>query len=198
MTIRNTLLAIGLLAAVVQGLDADDRPKPPREKPAPELGKSIEVPLDHQTPERGRPSPSYEFGAPFHPKKPTVFVIADGQQFYVRRGAMPEIQKTRFGDGFNVVGIVGRGATKAFRDAALGEGGRPDWQKAWRLFHSGQWIEDIEAVRKAVAGPRGEVSLYGVSGGAMLVHEYLARHGEHVRRAFTAAAVDPFHEGRLG
>jgi hypothetical protein len=32
----------------------------------------------------------------------------------------------------------------------------------------------------------------------MLVHEYLARHGEHVRRAFTAAAVDPFHEGRLG
>jgi pimeloyl-ACP methyl ester carboxylesterase len=198
MTTTRRLLAVGLLAVLVRVLDAEDRRMPSRAAPAAGLGKTIEVPLDHHPPERGSASLYYEFGAPYDPKKPVVLVIADGQQFYVRRGAMAAIQKERFGNGVNVVGIVGRGATKPFRDAALGEGGRPDWEKAWRIFHSGQWVEDIEAVRLAVAGPRGEVLLYGVSGGALLVHEYLARHGEHVRRAFTAAAPDPFHEGQLG
>jgi pimeloyl-ACP methyl ester carboxylesterase len=162
------------------------------------LGKTIEVPLDHQAPDKGRSSLYYELGAPYDPKKPVVFVIADGQQFYVRRGSMAGIQKATFGDGMNVVGIVGRGATKAFRDAAVDADGKPNWEKAWRVFHSGQWVEDIEAVRQAVVGARGQVFLYGVSGGALLVHEYLARHGAHVGRAFTSAAVDPFHEGELG
>jgi pimeloyl-ACP methyl ester carboxylesterase len=192
------MVVLALVAVLVQGLDADPAGPVPQRDTSSGLGKTIEVPLDHQAPGRGRASLYYEFGAPYDPKKPLVLVIADGQQFFVRRGVMAGLQKERFGDGLNVVGIVGRGASKAFRDAALDTAGRPDWEKAWRIFHSRQWVEDIDAVRQAIVGARGQVLLYGVSGGALLVHEYLARHGEHVRRAFTAAAVDPFHEGQLG
>jgi len=52
-------------------------------------------------------------------------------------------------------------------------------------------VEDIDAVRRAVVGAQGRVSLYGRSGGAYLVHQYLARHGAHVARAFTQSAVSP-------
>jgi pimeloyl-ACP methyl ester carboxylesterase len=193
MTTAKALLGLSLLLAPAPALVAD-----PASPPAEGLGKTIEMPLDHQAPDKGRASLYYEFGAPYDPKKPVVFVIADGQQFFMRKGAVAAMQKDSFGDGVNVVGIVGRGATKAFRDATLDDRGRPDWEKGWRVFNSGQWVQDIDAVRKAVVGERGQVSLYGRSGGAMLVHEYLARHGEHVGRAFTAAAVDPWHEGELG
>jgi pimeloyl-ACP methyl ester carboxylesterase len=198
MTATKTLLGLGLLIALAQGLVADPEPATLHDAPPDGLGKTIEVPLDHQAPRKGRASLYYEFGARYDSKKPVVLVIADAQQFHVRRGAMAGVQRHRFGDGLNVVGIVGRGATKPFRDATLDHHGRPDWEKAWRVFNSGQWVEDIDAVRQAVVGERGQVFLYGVSGGALLVHEYLARHGEHAGRAFTAAAVDPFHEGELG
>jgi pimeloyl-ACP methyl ester carboxylesterase len=198
MTATKTLLGLSLLIALTPGLFADPEPAVPRDTPGNGLGQTIEVPIDHQAPGKGRAPLYYEFGAPYDPKKPVVFVIADGQQFFMRKGAVAPMQKNSFGDGVNVVGIVGRGATKPFRDATLDDRGRPDWEKGWRVFNSGQWVEDIEAVRKAVVSEQGQVSLYGRSGGAMLVHEYLARHGEHVGRAFTAAAVDPFHEGELG
>ena len=179
------LLAVFLLAAAA--------PLPPGE-----VGARIQVPLDHEHPDLGQASLYYEMGAPFDPNKPTQFVVADGQQFYVRKGAMARIQREDFGDAFNVVGIVGRGATPAFIDAALAPDGKPDWAKAWRLFRSDQWVEDIEAVRVALAGDGARVLLYGVSGGALLVQQYLAKHGDRVARAFIAAPVNPFLVGRLG
>jgi pimeloyl-ACP methyl ester carboxylesterase len=109
-----------------------------------------------------------------------------------------ELQQSLFGDAFNVVGLVARGATPEFVRAAVGADGRPDWAKAWRIFNSEQWVDDVEAVRKAVVGETGAIHLYGRSGGAYLVHQYLAKHGSHVRRAFTQAPVNPFLNAELG
>lgn len=163
-----------------------------------DLGKTLSVPLDHKDRRLGMASLYYEFGAPYDTAKPVIFVIADAQQFYVRKGSIAQLQQSLFGSAFNVVGIVNRGATPAFIQAVVGTNGQPDWSKAWRLFQTDQYLEDIETVRRAIVGSRGKILLYGQSGGGMLVHQYLAKYGAHVRRAFTAAAVNPFLEGELG
>ena len=161
------------------------------------IGATVEVPLDHEHPEMGRAPLYYELGAPYDPAKPLLLVIADGQQFYVRKGVMARLQRDEFGDAFNVAGIVGRGATQPFIDAALDAAGRPAWEKAWRVFRAEQWVEDIDAVRRAIAGADSKVLLYGVSGGALLVQQYLSRHGGQVARAFIGAPVNPFLVGEL-
>jgi pimeloyl-ACP methyl ester carboxylesterase len=162
------------------------------------LDRPIEVPFDRDGEVPGSAVIHAELGAPFDRTKPVLLVIADAQQFYVRRGAVAALQKDRFGDAFNVVGIIGRGATPEFVTAAMGPEGTPDWERAWRIFSSSEWVEDIEAVRRAIAGPEGKVLLYGQSGGAFLVHQYLAVHGRHVARAATPAPLNPFLVGELG
>jgi pimeloyl-ACP methyl ester carboxylesterase len=137
-------------------------------------------------------------GAPFDRAKPVVFIIADGQQFYVTRGSIGNLQKSLFGADFNVVGIIGRGFSPDFTHAALDASGHPDWFKAWQIFNSGQWIEDIESVRRAVVGKNGKITLYGASGGATLVHEYLMKYGSYVTRAYTESAADPELNRELG
>src|ERR1700687_4165061 len=81
---------------------------------APPLGQTITVPLDYKTPNLGSRSLYFEFGAPYEGTKPTVFIIADAQQFYVRRGEVPNLQRALSGDAFNVIGIVGRGSSQEF------------------------------------------------------------------------------------
>jgi pimeloyl-ACP methyl ester carboxylesterase len=159
---------------------------------------SIDVPLDRQQPDRGQAAIHAELGAPFDGTKPTVFIIADAQQFYVRRGEAANLQRALFGDGFNVVAIVGRGFVPAFVQATRADDGSPDWLRAWEVFAADEWVEDIEAVRRAIVGPRGRILLYGQSGGGYLVHQYLARHGQHVERAVTLVAVHPCAIGELG
>jgi len=95
-------------------------------------------------------------GAPIDKTKPVVFINSDGQQFYVTRGSIANLQKSIFGNDFNVIGIVGRGFSEDFTRAALDTGGHPEWVKAWQIFNSGQWVEDIESVHKAVVGSREE------------------------------------------
>lgn len=163
-------------------------------------GRTIQVPIEYENPGNGNAPLYFEFGAPFDKNKPVILVITDGQQFYVRNGAMKALQESTFGSAFNVVGIVPRGGTPEFIKAALAPNGQPDWLKAWHVFNSSQWIEDIESVRKAIVGEKGTVFLYGRSGGAYLAHQYLAKYGAHVQRAFTQSAVDPFiaHDLRIG
>ena len=162
-----------------------------------ELGRTIQVPLSRDR-ALGERSLYFEFGAPYDNRKPVILVIADGQQFYVRKDSVKALQEKLFGDAFNVVGIVTRGSTPEFIQATLGPKGQPDWLKAWQIFNSDQWIDDIETVRKAIVGEHGSVFLYGRSGGAYLVHQYLAKYGEHVLRAFTQSAVNPFIVHDLG
>ena len=156
-----------------------------------EIGKTINVPFDYANPAMGNASLYVELGAPFDKTKPTVLVVADGQQFYVRRGSVAKLQQNTFGPDLNVVGIVTRGSTKEFIAKTLDQSGNPDWEQAWRIFKSEQWIQDIESVRRSIVGDRGKVLLYGRSGGAYLVHQYLAKYGQHVARAFTQSAVNP-------
>jgi len=168
-----------------------------KSSPSP-LGRKIQVPLDYKSPGLGRAALYFEMGAPFDKTKPVVFIISDGQKFYVTRGGIANLQKSIFGNDFNVIGIVGRGFSEDFTRAALDTGGRPDWVKAWLIFNSGQWVEDIESVRKAVVGSRGKILLYGASGGATLVHEYLMKYGSQVARAYTESAADPELNRDLG
>lgn len=155
------------------------------------LGRTIQVPLDYDHPSLGSAPLYFELGARFDPQKPVVLVIADGQQYFIRRGGIVELQRSLFGDAFNVVGLVTRGSTPEFIQAALGGDGKIDWRKAWQIFNSEQWIRDIESVRKSLLGEHGKIMLYGRSGGAYLVHQYLAEYGEHALRAFTQSPVIP-------
>jgi pimeloyl-ACP methyl ester carboxylesterase len=155
------------------------------------FGRTIKVPLDYEHIVRGTAPLYFELGASFDRSKPTLIVVADGQQFYVTRGGIARLQNELFGSAFNVVGIVTRGTTPQFINASLDRSGQPDWAAAWAIFNSGQWIKDIESVRKALVGENGKILLYGRSGGAYLVHQYLARYGDHVSRVFTQSAVNP-------
>ena len=159
---------------------------------------SISVPLSYEEPALGTAKLTLEYAAPFNPAKRTVLVIADGQQFYVRSGAMTDLQKSTFGGAVNVVGIVTRGTTPAFIEATLGSDGKADWLKAWKVFNSSEWVNDIESVRKVIVGEQGQVDLYGRSGGAYLVHQYLSLHSDHVGRVFTQSAVNPYLNAELG
>lgn len=162
------------------------------------LGATIRVPLDYATPRAGSARIYYELGAPFDRKKPTVFVIGDGQQFFMRKGAVAGIQKKRFGSEFNVVGIVGRIDCPDAVKASKTKAGAIDWVRGYRFYKAAQWVGDIESVRQRVVGRSGKIMLFGQSGGAFLCHQYLEKHGCYVSRAVTPAAVMPFWVRRLG
>jgi hypothetical protein len=162
------------------------------------IGRTLRVPLDHRHPERGQGSIYYELGAPFDPGKPTVLVVADGQQFYVRRGSIAGLQARLFGDDLNVAGIVGRGFAGDFVNAVVPDPARVDWAAAYTIFNAGQWVGDIDAVRRDLLGDDGEALLYGGSGGGFLLHQYLATHGRFIRRAFSQCAVMRPIEADLG
>jgi pimeloyl-ACP methyl ester carboxylesterase len=150
----------------------------------------LKVPVDHSAPDSGSTIIYYESGAPFSRQKPTVFVIADAQQFYVRKGAMTELQKALFDSTFNVVGIIGRNNNRDLKTRVVDSSGNINWPLAGRIFSWQQYVHDIDAVRKKLLGENGKVSLYGQSGGGLLVHQYLSMYGEFVEKAFTAASVD--------
>lgn len=156
------------------------------------LSRTIQVPLDYSNSHSETASLTFEFGATYDEHKPTIILVADGQQFFIRPGAAAQLQQKIFGPRFNVVGLITRGSTPAFVNAALDANSKPDWIRAWHFFNSDQWIEDIDSVRRQVVGNDGNIMLYGRSGGAYLVHQYLAKYGNHVSRAFTQSAVNPF------
>ena len=169
----------------------------------PKVGKisprfEIDVPFDYSDPKSESGPIYYEFGKPYQEDKPTVFILSDAQQFYIRKGEVANFQERWFGDDFNVLGIVGRGTSPQFIEKALGADGKPDWLGAWKIFNYKQFLGDIESVRNAVLGDQNKVMIYGESGGAMLSHQYLAEYGQHVSRAFTRAAVHPFLVDELG
>ena len=86
-----------------------------------------------------------------------MFIIADAQQFYVRPKEVANLQQRLFGNGVNVVGIVGRGSSQEFTTAALDSNGQPDWIRAWQIFNSEQWVDDIDTVRRKIVGDRGKI-----------------------------------------
>lgn len=162
-----------------------------------ESRESLPVPFDHERPEAGSLSLGFGLLSPFDPARRTVFVVADGQQFYVTPATFERAVGSIFGDEFNVVGIHGRAEAPEMQ-ACVGAGDAVDWAQAHRLLKAEQWIEDLEVVRRALLGGNGRIALYGRSGGALLAHQYMARYGRYVDSVFTQAAVNPFLESRFG
>jgi hypothetical protein len=159
---------------------------------------TLRVPIDREVPERGSFELRAECGAPFDPAKPSVILIADGQQFYLRPGAIATLQQELFSNELNVVGLIGRGDSPACQAAATRPDGAVDWTAAWQIFQWSEWIEDLEALRRVLVGPHRSLLLYGRSGGAYLTHQYLERYGQFVTCAATQAADNPFLAHELG
>jgi hypothetical protein len=154
------------------------------------LDYSLIVPVDYSNPKLGQTTISYEFGATFSSKKPTIFIIADAQQFYVRKGSVKQLQNSLFDSTFNVVGIIGRNNNDDLKNSVIDNKGDINWTTAYNIFSWQQYVNDIDAVRKRILGKNGRILLYGQSGGGFLVHQYLSVFGRYVDKAFTGAAVN--------
>jgi len=102
------------------------------------------------------------------------------------------------GEGCNVVGIVTRGKPCSALDVALRPDGSVDWRRAAVFFSARQFVGDIDLVRRETVGENGRVILYGASGGGLLLHQYVARHGNRVSRALSRCAVMPGINASLG
>lgn len=161
------------------------------------LLQTITVPVDHKNPTQGITTVSYELGAAFSKNKPTVFIIADAQQFYVRKGAVAGLQASLFDSTFNVVGIIGRNNNEDLKKLVTANG-NTDWIKAHTIFSWEQYINDINEVRKKLMGSNGHINLYGQSGGGYLIHQFLSVYGQFVDKAFTAAAVNYHLDAQAG
>ncbi|WP_372949860.1 hypothetical protein [Mariniphaga sp.] len=163
------------------------------------FAQSIEVPVDYSNPGLGKFDLEYEFGSEFDPAKPTVIVIADAQQFYVSKGRVKKIQEELFGDLFNVLGIITRGNNQELRNKVTTDDGETDWDKAYSIFQSFQYVNDIHSAINQVVKNQEDVYLYGQSGGAFLITEYLSVFPDsQVKKVFIGATVNPSVEAQLG
>lgn len=191
--LKSALALLLLTGSVVVGLSCTANTGPAGRKYF-----ALRIPVDRDAPQRGDAELRAECGAPFDPAKPTVIVVADGQQFFLRPGAMEELQQEIFSAELNVVGLIGRGDSEACQRAALRVDGSVDWSAAWQVFQASEWIEDLEALRRTLVGTHGSILLYGRSGGAYLAHQYLERYGTRVQRVATQAVVSPSLTRELG
>jgi len=164
------------------------------------FSQTINAPIDYQDLDKGYFKLDYEFGNVFNPELPTVIVIADAQQFYVRKGRITKIQDELFGKRFNVLGIIPRSFNEDLTEKiSLKDGNKTNWKLAYTLFNSFQFANDIELIRKEVLKDHKNVHLYGQSGGAFLITEYLSLFPEtNIKKVFIGASVNPVIENKLG
>lgn len=154
------------------------------------LYHTISVPVDYENNKSSKTSVSYELGASFDTHKPTVFIIADAQQFYIRKGSVAGLQSSLFDSSYNVVGIIGRNNNADLKKMMTDSKGNTDWVRAFQVFSWQQYANDINEVRKKLVGANGHIYLYGQSGGGYLIHQFLSLYGKYVDKAFTAASVN--------
>jgi hypothetical protein len=162
------------------------------------LFKTITVPIDYANPNAGNTTVSYELGNTFSKNKQTIFIIADAQQFYVRKGAIANLQATLLDTSFNVVGIISRNNNRDLKNFVTDKTGNVNWENAYNVFSWQQYVNDINEVRKKVVGNSGHIYLYGQSGGGFLIHQFLSVFGQYVDKAFTAASVNYFLDNEAG
>ncbi|MDE1146789.1 MAG: alpha/beta fold hydrolase [Azospirillaceae bacterium] len=160
--------------------------------------RSIAVPVDHDAPSGPTfPLECLIVDGRIDPRWPTVFLIGDGQQFYIRADTLSSFRQT-FGAHVNIVGIAGRGFATPLLDR-LGDpaAATADWARGWRWLQFRQWTADIDRVRVELLGLDGKILLFGTSGGGYLLHTYMADYGRHVRGAYSEVAVLPQLEAAL-
>ena len=151
-------------------------------------GRRVSVPLDHFRPGEGQVELEYEWGAPYRSELPTVLLVADAQQFYVRPGAAADLQAKLFGPNLNVLALFGRASSPMVLDFVR-PNGAVDWTRAARVLNIHQWIADIRSAVDALGLQPRQLGLYGRSGGADLVLRFLAMYPARAGRAYVQAAV---------
>lgn len=146
------------------------------------------VPIDHSDINSQKIYVYYEFGKEFNPSLPVVLAISDAQQYWARPGTAERFQHSFFGEDVNVAVIFGRAENHSIIQSVKDKEGQINWEKAFQFLGSNQWIEDIEAVRKAI-NPSKKINIYGRSGGGLLLLQYLSRYGQFVEKAFCQTPV---------
>ncbi len=186
-------IALSLLLLTASGVGAQE----PKSLAADAHNRYVEMPLDHRAPELGSFTLYYQLSSNFDFGKPTVFYIVDSQQS--ARDVNKLAARYQFSDSLNLVLIEYRGRENSHIDVTR-EDGSIDWEQAYHLLASHQAVEDIEAVRRDLFGADSDtkISLYGRSGGAYLIHEYLSKYSQHAARAFTRTAPNPLVMQLLG
>ncbi len=160
--------------------------------------RKVSVPFDHLDPRSGTFALDVlVVGGTIDRSLPTIFIIGDGQQFYVRAAEMPRFRGI-FGPTVNIVGIAGRGFAPALA-AKLGSPDSPtaDWEQAYRLLNDAQWTADIDAARIQLLGADKKIHIFGVSGGGYLLHAFMTQYGKAVATAYSEVAALPPIEGAL-
>ncbi len=164
------------------------------------FSQNISSPIDHDNLSTGYFNLEYEFGSSYNPELPTIIVVADAQQFYVRPGRIKKIQNELFSKDFNVLGVIPRSSNQDLIDKVqLVKDDKIDWELAYLIFKSYQFINDLELVIKEVLSKQQNIYLYGQSGGAFLITEYLSQFpNSKVKKVFIGASVNPIIEHKLG
>jgi hypothetical protein len=85
------LRAAAALLAAAAGLAGQAAVDPGTAAIVGKTGGTLTVPIDRADAGLGIGALEFELGRPFAPNRPTVFVVADGQQFFLRHGAMPDL-----------------------------------------------------------------------------------------------------------
>jgi hypothetical protein len=165
--------------------------------PAPLEAIEIPVPLDHERPDSGRIALRCEWGAPPRPERPTIVVVADAQQYFVRPGGAARLQRDLFGPSLNVLTILGRSRSDALARLVMRDGGT-DWPAAYRLLNWRQWARDVETVIRQLEISPARLGLYGRSGGAHLIHQLLTLRPDLGGRIYVQAAINHELDTRWG
>jgi hypothetical protein len=158
---------------------------------------TLEVPVDHDDPRSGRIKLQCEWGAPPVPGRPTVVAVADAQQYYLRPGGAARLQAELFGTRLNLLAIVGRSRSEDLARLVMKPGGT-DWGAAYRLLNWRQWARDLDLVIRHLELDRQRLGLYGRSGGALLIHQFLTLRPDLKARAYVQAAVNSELDARWG
>lgn len=149
--------------------------------------RKLQLPFDRSGSLKGSFEAEYYVEGRFDRGKPTVFLVADGQQFFLRPELMPSYRQT-YGSDVNLVGVPGRGMSGEVQ-RSTGVSPNTDWHVAYELLRYENWSNDIDAIRRDLLGESGAIYVHGRSGGGELVHEHLSRYPRSVRFALTQAAV---------
>jgi pimeloyl-ACP methyl ester carboxylesterase len=162
----------------------------------------IKLPIDYDNPAAGTFQLYYQITSNFDFNRPTIFFFYDSQQEYGRPGEVDDLAKDgdyQFFDSFNVVRYQFRGRKYSYIELKNGDG-TVNWEKAYRVLSSKQAVEDIERVRQDLfkGRPDTKIFIYGRSGGAYLIQEYLAKYPKNVKRAFIESAINPVVARQLG
>jgi pimeloyl-ACP methyl ester carboxylesterase len=168
---------------------AQERPKT--------LAFSVPVPLDHDRPKLGSLALQCEWGSPPAPGRPTIVAVADGQQYFTRPGGAARLQKELFGTELNLLTIVGRSRSEEIARLVM-KPERTDWGHGYRLLKWTQWARDLGSVIRQLGLGKHGLGLYGRSGGARLILEYLTLYPETRARVYVQAAVNQELDVRWG